>query len=138
MKVTFTCIQSLWGIIWEIKFKTKYECKSEFFCFVLAIVENLPWWTCGLKLCNWLLAVSHHSLVSNTTRSMWESYQWPGVRWRFSLGTPVSSTSYNWLVATQMQHGRKSDKIKIPNLAKVTYSKLLTRRQNHRRWKFVK
>ena len=41
----------------------------------------------------------------------------------FSLGTPVSSTSSNWLITTQPQYGRKSDekwnfKFQIPNLPK--------------------
>ena len=27
----------------------------------------------------------------------------------FSLGTPVSSTTYNWLIMTKPQYGRKSD-----------------------------
>ena len=32
-----------------------------------------------------------------------------GFRRRFSPGTPVSSTSYNWLVTTWQKYGRNSD-----------------------------
>ena len=52
---------------------------------------------------------SHHCLGSGPTRSMLESCQWLGVRRWFLPGTPVFSTSYNWIVTTLLQFGRKSD-----------------------------
>ena len=64
------------------------------------IILGLPWWLCGLRYCEWLLAVSNHWLGSNRTRGMWGSCQWLGVRGWFLPGTLVSSTSYNWLVTT--------------------------------------
>ena len=51
-----------------------------------------------------MLAVSHHYQGSNPTQSMWESWQWLVIG-----SSPVSSTSYNWLVPTQLQYDRKSD-----------------------------
>ena len=51
-----------------------------------------------------MLAVYHHYQGSNPTQGMCESWPWLGI-W----SSPVSSTSYNWLVKTQLQYGRKSD-----------------------------
>ena len=31
---------------------------------------------CGLRLCHWLLAISHHCRGSNPIRDIWESCQW--------------------------------------------------------------
>ena len=42
-------------------------------------------------------------------QGMWVSCQWLVVRRWFLLGTPVPYTSYNWLVTTSPQYGRKSD-----------------------------
>ena len=51
-----------------------------------------------------MLAVYHHYQGSNSTQGMCVSWPWLGI-W----SSPVSSTSYNWLVTTQLQYGRKSD-----------------------------
>ena len=77
---------------------TSYIAKRPLRCEYL--LKGLPWWPCGLRRCHWLLAVSHHCTSSNPIREMWASCQWLGVRRWFSLGTPVTSTSYNWLVTT--------------------------------------
>ena len=88
---------------------------------------GLPWWPRGLRHCHWLLAVSHHCLGLTPGRGEWVSYQWLEVRLWFSPGTPFSSTSYNWLVASQPQYSRKGDektkfKKKIWKLHKVEKS----------------
>ena len=61
--------------------------------------------TC-LRHCHRLPAGSYHCLGLNPTRGMWESCQWLAVRQCFSLGF---LTSYNWLVTTWPQYGKKSD-----------------------------
>ena len=51
-----------------------------------------------IRRSHWLLPVSHYCLGLNPGLGLWESCQWVGVRWWFSPGTAVSSTTYNWLV----------------------------------------
>ena len=46
---------------------------------------------------------------------IWGSCQWPGVRRWFSPGTPVASSSNNWLVTTKPQYGKKVMKNETPN-----------------------
>ena len=69
------------------------------------MVQGTPLWLNGPRhalMAEWSkalpLAVSHHCLGWNLVGGMWESCQWPGVRWLFSLVCPVFSTIYNWLV----------------------------------------
>ena len=58
------------------------------------------------------LTASYLWLWVRLTLAMWESCQWLGL-WRWFLaGTPVSSTSYNWLVTTWPQYGRRSEENK--------------------------
>ena len=54
-----------------------------------------------------LLTASCLSSLFKSHLGMWKSCQWLGIRQWFSPDTPVSSTSYNWLVTTWPQYSRK-------------------------------
>ena len=60
------------------------------------------------RRCHWMLAVSHHCSGSNPGQDMREGCQWLRVMRWFGPGTPVSSTTYKWLVMIYPWSGRKS------------------------------
>ena len=85
------------------------SCKRDFVCanscafvlFGIAIrAGGLPRWPSRLRHCHGLLAVSHHRPGKNPGLGKLESFQWIWVRQWYPLGTPISSTSYNWRVTT--------------------------------------
>ena len=64
--------------------------------------SRLPLWTCNLRCCHWLLAVSHHCPDLSPALAMWEGYQ-------------ILSTTYNWPVTISCNMAEKVMKIKILN-----------------------
>ena len=66
-----------------------------------------PWWGPALMI-NWL---RHCHWLLTASQGMWGGCQWLGLRaWFFVIGTPISITTYNWLVtkATIWQKRRRS------------------------------
>ena len=65
------------------------------------------------------------TIANQSIYSEWIFYsscQWLGVRRCFSPGTPVSSTSYTWLVNNKPQYGRKSNEKRNSKFSKFFHS----------------